>query len=67
MGAVKAPTIWRSQHASGYNGGWMLSGLVRVYRGEPEAAIERLARALRLSPLDPLSDVAQNVYAPLTL
>jgi TolB-like protein len=43
--------------------GWMLSGLVRVYRGEPEAAIERLAHALRLSPLDPLSYVAQNAYA----
>jgi TolB-like protein len=43
--------------------GWMLSGLVCVYRGEPEAAVERLVRALRLSPLDPLSYVAQNAYA----
>jgi tetratricopeptide (TPR) repeat protein len=31
---------------------WGFSGRVRVYRGEPEAAIEHLARAMRLSPLD---------------
>jgi TolB-like protein len=33
--------------------GWYASGWVRVYRGEPEPAIEHLARAMRLSPLDP--------------
>jgi adenylate cyclase len=32
--------------------GWGFSGRIRVYRGEPEAAIEHLARAMRLSPLD---------------
>ena len=33
--------------------GWYASGWVRVYRGEPELAIEHQARAMRLSPLDP--------------
>jgi TolB-like protein len=33
--------------------GWYASGWVRNYRGEPEVAIEHLARAMRLSPLDP--------------
>ena len=32
---------------------WYLSGWVRAYYGEPEVAIERQARAMRLSPLDP--------------
>jgi TolB-like protein/Flp pilus assembly protein TadD len=32
---------------------WHFSGWVRVYLGEPNAAIERLAHAMRLSPLDP--------------
>jgi adenylate cyclase len=32
---------------------WYLSGWLRVYRGEPEVAIEHLAHAMRLSPLDP--------------
>ena len=32
---------------------WWASGWIRVYRGEPEAAIEHFARAMRLSPLDP--------------
>jgi tetratricopeptide (TPR) repeat protein len=43
--------------------GWMLSGLVSVYRGEPDVAIGRLARAVRLSPLDPFTFVAQTAYA----
>ncbi len=34
-------------------GAWNASGWVRVYRGEPEAAIEHFARAMRLSPLNP--------------
>jgi tetratricopeptide (TPR) repeat protein len=34
---------------------WLFSGLVRIWRGEPEAAIERLGRALRLNPNDPHS------------
>jgi tetratricopeptide (TPR) repeat protein len=32
---------------------WYIGGFVRIYRGEPDDAIERLARAMRLSPLDP--------------
>jgi TolB-like protein/Tfp pilus assembly protein PilF len=32
---------------------WVLSGLLRFYRGETEVAIEHLARAMCLSPLDP--------------
>jgi TolB-like protein/Tfp pilus assembly protein PilF len=32
---------------------WNFSGWVRIFRGEQDLAIERLARALRLSPLDP--------------
>jgi hypothetical protein len=31
----------------------VLSGLLRFYRGETDVAIEHLARAMRLSPLDP--------------
>ena len=43
--------------------GWMLSGLVSVYRGEPDEAVRDLASAVRLSPLDPLTFVAQTAYA----
>ena len=32
---------------------WYLSGWLKIYRGEPEVAIEHLAHAMRLSPLDP--------------
>ena len=32
---------------------WMLSAWLRVWRGEPELALEHSARATRLSPLDP--------------
>jgi tetratricopeptide (TPR) repeat protein len=32
---------------------WSFSGWVKNWLGEPEAAIERFARAMRLSPLDP--------------
>jgi len=32
---------------------WYASGLVRVYLGEPDIAIEHLAQAMRLSPVDP--------------
>lgn len=32
---------------------WFLGGFLRIWRGEPEDAIERLAHAMRLSPLDP--------------
>jgi TolB-like protein len=33
---------------------WYHSGWVRIYLGEPETAIEHMARAMRLNPLDPL-------------
>ena len=32
---------------------WFFGGWVKLWLGEPEAAIERFARAMRLSPLDP--------------
>jgi TolB-like protein/Tfp pilus assembly protein PilF len=35
-------------------GTWLNSGWVRVWLGEPEVAIEHLARAMRLSPRDPI-------------
>ena len=37
---------------------WHFSGWVRIYLGEPEIAIEHLAHAMRLSPVDPLTFVA---------
>jgi len=33
---------------------WYCSGWVRVYSGEPELAIQHCARAIRLSPFDPI-------------
>jgi TolB-like protein len=33
--------------------GWFVGGFVRIWRGQPEDAIERLARAMRLNPLSP--------------
>jgi TolB-like protein len=39
---------------------WHLSGWVRIYRGEPDTAIEHMARAMRLNPLDPLIYGMQN-------
>ncbi|MGA8396341.1 MAG: adenylate/guanylate cyclase domain-containing protein, partial [Pseudolabrys sp.] len=42
---------------------WHFSGWVRIYLGEPEAAIEHLAHAMRLSPLDPLTFVTQMAIA----
>jgi TolB-like protein/Tfp pilus assembly protein PilF len=38
-----------------YAWGWFFSGFVKAVSGEPEIAIERLSRALMLSPQDPLS------------
>ena len=32
--------------------GWFLGGFLRVWRGDPDGAIEHFARATRLSPLD---------------
>jgi TolB-like protein len=43
--------------------GWMLSGLICVYIGEPDTAIERIERALRLSPRDPFNFIGQTALA----
>ena len=42
---------------------WLLSGWIRAFLGEPEVAIEHLTRAMRLSPLDPLTFLAQGGIA----
>ena len=42
---------------------WLLSGRVKQILGEYEMAIEHCARAMRLSPLDPLVFVAHGVIA----
>jgi len=42
---------------------WYFSGWVKVWLGEPEVAIERVARALRLSPNDPYKFIMQTVMA----
>jgi len=34
-------------------GAWYASGWIRVWRGEPEVAIDHFAHGMRLSPLDP--------------
>jgi TolB-like protein len=38
---------------------WHFGGWVKNWLGEPEAAIERFARAMRLNPLDPWTTVMQ--------
>jgi adenylate cyclase len=43
--------------------GWLCSGAVRIWLGEPDLAIEHLARAMRLSPLDPLIAMMQSETA----
>jgi TolB-like protein/class 3 adenylate cyclase/tetratricopeptide (TPR) repeat protein len=42
---------------------WLWSGWVRVWLGEPESAIERVSRALRLNPTDPHSWSMYDVQA----
>jgi TolB-like protein/class 3 adenylate cyclase len=42
---------------------WNFAGWMRVLRGEPEAAIEYLARSMRLSPLDQLGYSAKGSTA----
>jgi tetratricopeptide (TPR) repeat protein len=39
---------------------WHLSGWVNIYLGKPEFAIDHMARAMRLNPLDPLMFGMQN-------
>jgi TolB-like protein len=42
---------------------WYASGWVKAFLGETDAAIEHVARAMRLSPLDPLTFSMQAVTA----
>jgi TolB-like protein/Tfp pilus assembly protein PilF len=42
---------------------WTASGILRTYRGDHDLAIEHIARATRLSPLDPLMFFTQSVAA----
>ena len=51
-----AAYIDRALRAQSEPGGlaWFFSGLVKVWLGEPEVAIEHEARAMRLSPHDPM-------------
>ena len=39
---------------------WFYGGWVKIWLGEPDAGLERLARALRLSPLDPFMSGIQQ-------
>jgi TolB-like protein len=43
--------------------GWATSGWLRIWRGEPDVAIEHLARAMRLCPLGPMMGEAQSATA----
>ena len=43
--------------------GWHYSGLVRLWLGQPEVALEHNSRAIRLSPLDPLIGQMQTSVA----
>jgi adenylate cyclase len=42
---------------------WHVSALIRIWLGEPEAALEHEARAMRLSPLDPIIGQMQSAAA----
>ncbi len=42
---------------------WHFSGWIRIWLGDPETAIEHLARAMRLSPLDPAFHAMQAATA----
>src|SRR5262245_8817752 len=42
---------------------WYYSGFVRVWLGEPDTAIDHIARAMRLSPLDPIMRSFRNATA----
>ena len=42
---------------------WFWAGYARLWLGEPEAAIERFARAMRLNPLDPYMPRVQAAIA----
>jgi TolB-like protein/DNA-binding SARP family transcriptional activator len=42
---------------------WIASGWVRIWLGKPDVAIDHLARATRLSPLDPLTNRTRTATA----
>jgi adenylate cyclase len=42
---------------------WLFSGWVRANLGDPELALDHLARAMRMSPFDPLMFGIQNGFA----
>ena len=42
---------------------WYYSGFVRVWLGQPDTAIDHIARAMRLSPLDPIMRSFRNATA----
>jgi TolB-like protein len=42
---------------------WLAIGYVKVWLGEPEAALQHLAHAVRLSPFDSMMPVVQNAVA----
>ena len=42
---------------------WIVSGWVRIWLGQPEVAIDHLAKATRLSPLDPLTNRTRTAAA----
>jgi adenylate cyclase len=42
---------------------WHFSGWVSAYLGDPDTGIERIARAIRLSPLDPFAFLAYGAMA----
>jgi TolB-like protein len=42
---------------------WMLSAWLRVWRGEPDLALDHVARAMRLSPFDPLMSAMHGATA----
>jgi tetratricopeptide (TPR) repeat protein len=43
--------------------GWLFSGWVRLWLGEPNEVIDRVARAMRLNPSDPHSQTAYHAMA----
>jgi len=42
---------------------WMLSAWLRVWRGEPDLALEHVAHAMRMSPLDPSVSIMHGATA----
>jgi TolB-like protein/tetratricopeptide (TPR) repeat protein len=46
-----------------YAGGWRLSAWLRIWTGEPGLVLEHIARAARLSPLDPHIFATQGAVA----